>query len=399
MPSPPPSPFALGAFVTRAACVACAAGVALGPARARADQGPAQGAPRVAQIPGNDVPLGRSRADQPPGNDAPAGLPRPTTLPGSQPPPATSVLQPTPGAAPTAPQPPVGVPGPLDSARPGQPRPGVPGAPTATPGVPTPGAPTPDAADATSAAGASAPGAEGGTPAPARSEPARVTSPRPPAPPDVYLQPRKPREIMLEIGPSVLYESRTTRGGDGPAYKDALAFSFAARARLFSWLYVGARYRTVAHILYLPPGSFGLPGQEFDDSRRTYVRSLDGYLHPTVQPFESLRVWATIGLGWGQITMPPILTTKPAQGSTLPPRRGVFGDVPLGLGVAYTLPWRWLTLSAEGLFEPVFYQEGGMYEPSTYVDRANGALNTALATPMPKLRHSTAGVIGLSFAL
>ncbi|MCU0687639.1 MAG: hypothetical protein MUF34_36245 [Polyangiaceae bacterium] len=287
---------------------------------------------------------------------------------------------------------PAGVPSALEPAgAAGQVRPVLPPAP----GPPPPGALAPDAPAGTPASVEGAPAPVRGS---GRGETARTAAPSPPTAPDVYLRRRKPRPLQLEIGPSLLYSSRVTRG-EGPSYKDAIALSFSARARIVPWLFVGARYRTVAHILYLPPGSFGLPGQEFDDSRRTYVRSLDAYLHPTIEPVDSLRLWATVGLGWGQITLPPILTTKPAEGATLRPRRGVFGEAPLGVGAAYNLPWRWLSVSCEGLFEPVFYQEGNMYEPLRYVNRASNASDFIDATPMPKLRHSFAGIVGLSFAL
>ncbi len=366
------------------ALVACAA--TRGRARA---EGPAADAwrsrPRTAQAgPSADSPLGRPRTDQAPGNDAPSGLPRPSTAPidpardpartngpSGTTPPAND------GQPRVAPAPPAGA----------SPRPAAPAA--ARPPAPADAAPAPaDAPAPTGDAGAKA--AEGGAAPPNATAPAwraELAS-------DRFLRKHPLRPPLLEIGPSLVYESRRTRGG-GPSYEDALAPSLSLRARLRSWLIVGIRYRAVAHALDLPPNSFGLEGDSFDDTRRTYVRSLDGYVHPTLHPFDWLRVWGTVGLGWGQITMPPILVTSRPDGSTLRPRTGVFADVPLGLGAAYQTPLRWLTVSAEGLFEPVFYQDGNMYQTTRYLNR--GAF--ADAQPMPRLRHSISAIVGFSFAL
>jgi hypothetical protein len=356
--------FAVGVFVVSAAA---------GRAHAQSPAPPAGGPSRTAQsLPPTDGPLGHSRSDQAPGNDSPAGRPRPAPSGGP-----TDLVRV--GGDRSAGGQGRSVP-PLD----GAPRPEVP----ANPPSPTPtdlpgGAPQADGQPAAASKAAPTETAE----APAwRAELAS----------DRFLKPHEPRPALLEIGPSVIYEARSTKGSGGPTYKANVAPSFALRARLRSWLVVGARYRTVAHELTLPAQSFGLEGNSFETARRTYVRSLDMYVHPTLRPTSWLSVWATVGLGWGQIAMPPISVVDPPNGSTLRPRTGVFGDVPLGAGVSYTLPFRWLSVSCEGLFEPVFYQSGAIYEKTPYINRA-GAF--AEATPMSKLSRSAAVAFGLSLAL
>jgi hypothetical protein len=194
----------------------------------------------------------------------------------------------------------------------------------------------------------------------------------------------------------VLYEIRTTKSG-GPAYKSTFAPSIAFRARLLSWLVIGARYRTVAHEITLPANAFGLEGNAYDMPRPTFVRSLDAYLHPTLRPTRWLSTWVTVGIGWGQITVSPLLVTDPPNGPSLKARTGVFADVPLGGGVAYNLPFfPLLSVSLEALFEPVFYQEGVMYERTRFVNSATGQY--AEATPMSRLSHSFATALGVSLS-
>lgn len=329
---------------------------------------------------GTDTPFGRSRPDLPPGNDSPAGLPRPPSAP----------PDPTPG------QPALGTGG-------GQSRTVPPIGPGAPPNpVPPAGPAGQPRTDPAGEAAAAAPPVEA-APAPGQTS-ARAATParaghRPTAGgADRFLRPIEPRPARLEIGPSVVFESRSMKGGAarGPSYDDAFAPSFSARARLRWWLYVGLRYRAVVHSLDLPPNSFGLEGQAFDETRRVFARSLDAYVHPTIWPTDWLHVWATVGVGWGQFTMPSIVVTNPPGGSTLRPRRGVFGDTPIGAGAAFDLPIRWLNVSLEGLYEPVFYQKGSMYGTTRYLDRSG---NFATAGPMPEVRHSLVAIFGLAIKI
>jgi hypothetical protein len=373
MRSTPPRPsLALGALA-----------LALASGSARADQSPAppaRGPLRTAQTqPPVDTPYGRSRSDQAPGNDSASGRPRSTGVdaggdaarpgaPGTQ----TSGGQ-TRVVPPSAEIPP--------------PRPSAPeGAQPRTP--PTAGAPP----DTEAQAAPAAPAAQG------QPEGAVAEAPhwRAETPSDRFLRRPEPRPPMLELGPSLVYEVRTTKG-EGPAYKSTFAPSIALRARLRSWLVVGARYRTVSHEMTLPPNAFGLEGEAYEMPRRTYVRSLDAYVHPTLRPTDWLSVWATVGLGWGQISLPPVRVVDPPGGASLRARTGVFADVPLGLGAAYNTPLRWLTVSCEGLFEPVYYQQGQIYERTRYVNPATNQF--AEASPMPRLSHSFVAIFNVSLAL
>ncbi|HEU4411825.1 MAG TPA: hypothetical protein VFS43_41680 [Polyangiaceae bacterium] len=377
--------------------------LALAAGRARADQSPApaargalsraggdaaqrgaaptaRGPRRTAQAqPPTDTPFGRYRTDQAPGNDSAAGRPRPSGADAGGDP-----ARPGAGSAGSLGGQNRVVPLPTDSP---PPRPvGPEGAAERTP--PTAGAP-PDVEAQASSGAPSGPGEPAGAVAAAPAW-------RPELPSDRFLRRPEPRPPLLEIGPSLVYAVRVTEG-EGPSYKSTFAPSFALRARLRSWLVIGARYLSVAHELNLPPNSFGLEGDTYEVPRRTFVRTLDAYLHPTLRPTEWLSVWATVGLGWGQFTLPPVRVTNPPGGSSLRARTGVFADVPLGLGVGYNLPFRWLTVSAEGLFEPVYYQEGMMYEKTRYINFATR--DFAEAAPMPQLKHSFAAIFNLSIAL
>lgn len=196
---------------------------------------------------------------------------------------------------------------------------------------------------------------------------------------------------QLEIGPSVGYVARTADSG-GPTYAPGVSEGLVMRASLVSWLRVSGRYLLAYHGVTIPPGSLGLAGAKYDhDNAR--VETLGGYLHPTLSPLPRTHFWGTVGIGWSVMEMPAV-QVDPPKGPHLRPRRGVFQEVPLGVGGAFDVVPRWLTVSLDLLYAPPFSISGDLWDTDVYYD---GAGRDVGGFPKPKM--STYALFAVCLAL
>jgi hypothetical protein len=190
---------------------------------------------------------------------------------------------------------------------------------------------------------------------------------------------------QFEIGPSFGYAAHTAReNAANVAYQGAVVSkALMIRLRFLRYFRLSGQFMHTTHDVELPAGSLGTPAQHLESDALRF-ETLQAALHPTLPIGDRVHVWATLGLGWSYIYVPPV-KLDPPSGSIVHYRQGVFLEAPLGLGGCVDVIPRWLTISYNGTYAPAFSQSGDMFEPYPYV---NAQGQNAFAGPMPKVRGS-----------
>ncbi|MCS6901339.1 MAG: hypothetical protein RMJ98_16900 [Myxococcales bacterium] len=190
---------------------------------------------------------------------------------------------------------------------------------------------------------------------------------------------------QLELGPDVAYVQRLSASPTrGVSSRSALAPGLLGRATLLSWLTVGFRYNRSFHTIDLSSGALGTSAPKLQAASDLQVTTLQGALQPTWQVRPSLRLYASLGMGWGSV-MAPAIRLQGATPSTIRQRRGVFVEAPLGLGITWWILPRWLSVTYEASYATAFGSSGDAYTPDTYVNLAG---QNATASPMPSFLGS-----------
>ena len=163
---------------------------------------------------------------------------------------------------------------------------------------------------------------------------------------------------------------RSTRASDNPdgiAYGAGFEVTVEARGYAWSWLSGSLYHRRGYHHLNLPYGAASIDYQRFETST-LLAYSLGARLEPTWPVTDSLRLWLAMGLGWGRLNVGRIVVHETKHNYRLRERSGVFVEIPLSLGVSYTIIPRWLALQAETGISPLIMQTGALYGSSPYTD-------------------------------
>lgn len=190
---------------------------------------------------------------------------------------------------------------------------------------------------------------------------------------------------QLELGPTVAHVQRMSAAPThGVRSTSALAPGLLGRLSLLPWLALSFRYTRSFHTIELSSGALGTDVAPLQAASQLQVTTLQGALQPTWQVHPRLRLFGSLGLGWGSVIAPAIRIGELSP-STLRQRRGVFIEAPIGLGLSWWALPRWLSVSYEASFAPAFGSSGDAYTPDTYVNPQG--LN-AVASPMPTFRGS-----------
>ena len=190
---------------------------------------------------------------------------------------------------------------------------------------------------------------------------------------------------QLELGPDVAYVQRLSASPtEGVSSRSALAPGLLGRATLVPWLAVGFRYNRSFHTIDLSSGALRTSAPVLEAASDLQVTTLQGSLQPTWQARPTLRLYASLGLGWGSVIAPAI-RLQGTTPSTIRQRRGVFVEVPLGLGVTWWALPRWLSVTYEASYAPASGSSGDAYTPDTYVSPSG---QNATAGPMPSFLGS-----------
>jgi hypothetical protein len=333
---------------------------------------------------------------------APAAPPSPTEAitpssasssgPAALPAPASSVPTPSPGPSPsTTPAPPT-LPAPTTSPLP---------LPTASP----PG--TSPSTNTKHALGSKAPDGNA-TPSPSSTtKPALVFAPDTPLPPLSEARPALPPEPErapvlwqhhIEVGGGVaVAEMLASVDGDNKStsmrFKPGVGFHIDLSWQVWRYLRFTGYLVERGNALQLDPGVLGVPGTITPTSVHVYTFGVR--FSPTLPLGPRARLWLTAGAGWGFFGYGR-MAVEGEPSVQLPSRSATVFEIPLGLGAAFEIIPRWLSVHAEvmGSFMPS--QIGEALEHSQY----NGADHMSHDfLPMPRVDASFVETLGLSVHL
>ena len=230
------------------------------------------------------------------------------------------------------------------------------------------------------------------TPAPPPAPPVAEAEPRPPLPPEPPSTPL-PWERHLEVGPDALFIARPTSSavhlGATLGYGAHLNWELLSHLR-FTFYVEAAR-----HPLTFDAGALGQPGKITSPAVSTYM--FGARFSPTLPLTPRLRAWLTAGFGWGRFEYPRMTAQDPGQATfTIPERSGYIVELPLGLGIAFDIIPRWLSIQAELTGAFLIGHQGSAFDPAQAIDAAGKKRAIGL---LPHLDASIVQSIGLSLLL
>lgn len=202
---------------------------------------------------------------------------------------------------------------------------------------------------------------------------------------------RADQGYLVEIGPVVGLVKRTAETS-GTSYDAGLAKGALLRGRWSKWLRFSARYLRAYHDVSLGNDALGVQGTRYS-SAPMRVETLQAAAHPTYELHPRLAAIATIGIGWSGMRMAAIGVDD--ERAHLPTRRGVFQEVPLGLGLVGEVWPGWATVSFEGMWAVPYSRSGGAFSNDTAY-RDGQPLTVG---PFPKPTMSTYALLSLCVAL
>ena len=202
---------------------------------------------------------------------------------------------------------------------------------------------------------------------------------------------RAEQGTLVEVGPLVGVVKRGAESSS-TSYDAGVAKGAVLRGRWSRWLWFSTRYLRAYHDVSLGKDALGVQGDRYS-TEPMRVETLQAAAHPTWEVHPRLAVLGTVGIGWSGMRMAAISVDD--QRAHLPTRRGVFQEVPLGLGVVGELWPRRVTLSLEAMLALPYSRTGGAFSNDTaYRD---GQPLTVGPVPRPTL--STYGLLALAVAL
>lgn len=248
---------------------------------------------------------------------------------------------------------------------------------------------------------AAAPAAPPAPPAPPAAPPEPERPPRTPLPP-IPEPERLPWQRHLELGGGlafvILPVSSDAQGQrTGVRLDPAAGFNVRLDWEIFRYLHLTGYTVGASHAMELPPGSLGLSRAVDISAPSVFAWTFGVRLTPTLPLTPRIRIWATGGAGWGRVEYGRIHVTE-AVGApfTIRERSASIVEFPLGLGAAFEVVPKWLTVHVEATGAFVPGQVGDAMEPGQAVD-GQGHLRTIGS--MPRLDASIAQTIGLSLIL
>jgi len=182
---------------------------------------------------------------------------------------------------------------------------------------------------------------------------------------------------------------------DGIAYQPGFAMSVQGRAYVSSWLNVSLYYVRSYHAIEAPQGAAGIDYDE-RDLDTLFAFSLGARAEPTYHVSDQFRAWLSVGVGWGRMTLDEMYVRKGAREYTVRPRKGVFMEVPFGLGASWEFLPRWAAVSAEASIAPTYKQSGDLFDPAPFVDN-DGRLDSVGNFPTQTLTSTF--LLGLAVVL
>jgi hypothetical protein len=265
----------------------------------------------------------------------------------------------------------------------------------------------PAAAPAAPPASASPAKAPAKAPAPANAPTASSAAPAPEPPPRPAALPlldvdHVPWERHLEIGGDVVLGTRLASHDAAGAssdirYKTAVGWGLHARWPVWKYARFSIYFADLHHALRLPPGSLGQPGATYElDKVETFV--FGAKIGPTLPLSDRLRIWASVGAGWGRFQFPRSKMTLAGASTpaTLYEQAFSFVEIPIGLGASFDVVPRWLSIELEVTGAALSGQRGEALDGRQVIDPGGHVQHT---TGFPTVDASFTETLGFSLLL
>ncbi len=223
--------------------------------------------------------------------------------------------------------------------------------------------------------------------------------PRPPPLDDEIELLTLPKQHLVDVGPRALLVTRLAESEiDGRdtriSYDPAPGVGAAMRVIVHDYFQVGASWAWATHKLSIERGALGIDGSIEVNSVTSYALSV--HLMPTLPIGDRVRLWASVGAGWGRHYYPPMHVTDGTGAWTVRDRAASFVDFPLGLGGMVELVPGWLSVDLDVLVAPGLPEDGSARIPIQAIDGTGGQREVG---PIPGATVSFTQALGLSVLL
>ncbi len=185
-------------------------------------------------------------------------------------------------------------------------------------------------------------------------------------------------ERRLEVGASFAFVLRPWANALAPSdigYNPAPGFGVHLQWPVFEWLRFHPYFVHAFHSLDIPQGglttttanSISADATISDESVATFI--IGAKIAPTWPITKRWRAWATAGVGWGRYEFPKMTVTE-TDGTTfeIRERAAVVVEFPLGLGVAFDVIERWMSVHYEATAAPITGHSGNGHEVFQAID-------------------------------
>ena len=229
--------------------------------------------------------------------------------------------------------------------------------------------------------------------------PKKAPPPRLPLP-DVRSAPTLPWRRHVELGGDIAYVNRLavhSAGSPNIHYEPTVGFGLHAGIEIFRYLRWAAHFVDARHDLSLPPGSLGLHEASEIETPSVYTFVFGARFMPTLPLGSRVRLWATVGVGYGRFEFDRMQVTEPGHGQyTVRDRSDPFIEFPLGGGASFEIIPGWLLVKVELTGAFVDNQEGDAVGPVQAID---GMGRKREVGGFPEISGSFVQTLGLSLAL
>ncbi len=224
-------------------------------------------------------------------------------------------------------------------------------------------------------------------------------APRPPPFRDDLPLATLPPMHRLDVGADALLVNRLASDYiDGApshiAYRPTIGFGIHARVQIIRYLQVGAYFYGAEHGFAFGQGALGIRGNI--DSEALTTVAFGAKAMPTLPLGERVRLWGTLGVGWGRFEFPQMTAREPGRDPFVIKGRGnSFVEFPMGLGASFEIIKNWLAVDIEITGAPLVHKKGTSFVPVQALDNGHER-NIA---PMPESHLSIVQALGLSLLL
>lgn len=231
-----------------------------------------------------------------------------------------------------------------------------------------------------------------------------AVSPEPdrPRPPPVETEPpprlAHERRLDVGVGPAFVARFASREAENNPSdvtYQPTLGLEMHLRIPIFEHVEVSPYLVIAAHTVLVPDGSLGVAGSI--DTGSVTAMSFGVRVARTFQVVDPVRVWGSAGIGYGRMEFGRMIAHESGRPAWEIRDRGAsFVEFPFGIGGAYTVVPRWLSIDLEAAAAPVLDKKGTAFATTRAIDAA-GLVRRVGA--LPEVEATLVVALGVSIIL